>query len=177
MVEKRKFITVVTPKFRMNFPKLFAAEAFEGGTPTYSVEMLIKKSDLPQWKEVQKLVDSVIKETWPKGTPSSFKHPFRDGDTDRAGNPIYEGHIFATARRKESFGPPPVFDAAKQEVIDPGEVYSGRWAKAIVSVYSYSQIGKGVGIGLQKIQLLEDDEPFAAFADKSADGFDVEEEF
>lgn len=176
MVEKKKFITFVTPKFRMNFPKLFAAESYAGGEPKYKVEMLVKKSDYAKWKPIKDYVDSLIKEIWPKGVPKNFLYPFKDGDTEKPGNASYGDHMYANAKRAEKLGQPLVFDAAKQEVIDPAEAYSGRWAKAIISVYAYTKGSQGVSFGLQKIQLLDHDEPIGGSRDTSADGFEIEEE-
>ena len=72
---------------------------------------------------------------------------------------------------------PDVVDGAMNPITDPARGYSGVWAVAVLSPYSYDREKKGVGFGLRGVMLIADDEQLykpgldapAAFAGVSVD--------
>jgi hypothetical protein len=145
---------IMTPEFRLSFPKLFKPEAFEGGTPKFSITMLFPKdADL---SEVKAAVKAVATEKW-NDKLKGKKMPFKDGDArDYEG---YAGMIEVRASRNADFGPPVIVDAERQEILDPAEIYSGCWCRAQVEAFAYdTTMNKGVAFGLTAIQKLRDDQ-------------------
>ena len=77
---------------------------------------------------------------------------------------------------------PGIVDKDLNEILDPDEVYSGCWGRASINFFPFNTNGnKGVGVGLNNIQKLKDDEPLGA-ARASAesdfgDGFEDDEDF
>ena len=176
-----------TPRFRMGFPKLMTPENDLQGRSMYSVTALIPKdADLTVVKAACK---AAIVAKWGEDEakwPKDLKLPFGDGNTkgkvgaDGVFKPYngYADTIVLNLKRKAEQGPPTVVGPNPHNVItDPNEVYAGRWAKAYISFYAYDKAGnRGVGVGLNHIQLLEHDEmlggvPQAAdiFADESGE--------
>ena len=55
---------------------------------------------------------------------------------------------------------PGVVDAAVQPILDPRKVYSGVWGRVNISFFPYNNNGKkGIGCGLNHVQVLRDGEP------------------
>ena len=84
-----------------------------------------------------------------------------DGDGVRPnGEPFGEecrGCWVFTASSKQ---PPQVVDVNLNPIINQSDVYSGCYARVCVNFFPYNSNGKrGVGIGLQAVQKLEDGEP------------------
>ena len=66
---------------------------------------------------------------------------------------------------------PVIVDNFRNEITDPGEVYSGCYGRASINFYGYSSNGKkGISAGLLSIQKLHDGEPFGTVG--SASDFD-----
>ena len=58
---------------------------------------------------------------------------------------------------------PGIVDKDLNEILDPDEVYSGSWGRASINFYPFNTNGnKGVGVGLNNIQKLKDDERLGA---------------
>jgi len=154
---------VMTPKFRVSYPKVFKAEVNDlSGKMEFSIVALFKKGeDLANLKKAAEelLVEKLgaDKTKWPKG----LKSPFRDqADKEKDGN-LPPGHdagaIFMNLKSQQK---PGVVDQDVQAIIDESEFYAGCYAQATVRPYYYDQKGnKGVAFGLQNIQKLSDGEP------------------
>lgn len=56
------------------------------------------------------------------------------------------------------------------------EIYSGRWAVGAGKFFAYDNVSKGVSFGLNRIQLLDHDEPIAGGRVATASGFEKFEE-
>jgi len=156
-MKTKKFdgLKVMSPKFRMSFPDLLKPRSFEGKDPTYSIAMLFPPdADL---KEMKRKATAAAKEKWADKVPKKLKTPFRD-----ASELDYDGYEEDwTLVRASSKVKPGLVDADLEDVIDPGEIYPGRWARAILVPFAYDTAGnKGVSFGLRGVQLLEDDEQF-----------------
>lgn len=53
------------------------------------------------------------------------------------------------------------------------EIYSGRWATAAGKLYTYDNVNKGVSFSLNRIQLLDHDEPIVGGRVATASGFEA----
>lgn len=168
--KKNESIRVMTPPFRVSFPQLFKPKsAFEGQEPVYSVQMLIPKdADITELKRAAK--KAAIKK-FGQDLPPKFRWPFKDGNEKNLEN--YKNMVVIEARSKQK---PGVVDRTLNEIIDPGEIYAGCWARATLVAYGYDKLGnRGVSFGLQNIQKIKDDEAFSGRAN-AKDDFDALDE-
>lgn len=145
---------VLTPKFRVSFPQVFKAEAFEDGDPKYAITMLFDKdADLT---EMKKAAEAAAKEKWADKIPKNLRSPFRDGDEKELDG--YAGKIFVRASSKSK---PGVVDQNVKPIVDPSEFYPGCYARATVVAFAYEAKGnKGVSFALLNVQKLGDGEAF-----------------
>ena len=169
---------VMTPEFRVSYPKVFKAERNEmSGKDEYSVVALFKKGqDITVLKKAleecltEKFGDDKAK--WPK----NLKNPFRD-QADREKDGVmpagYEkGALFITLK---STNKPGVVDASVSLIIDEKDFYAGCFARATVRVGYYDKAGnKGVAFYLQNIQKLRDGEPLSGRASAETEFAPVE---
>ncbi len=165
---------VTTPRFRASFVTVFEPKAYKGGDPKYSIVMLFDKKEVKKGilNDLQKLVKATAMEKWGEIPDEVLKVdseycPFKNGDSEKkVGYDGYAGHFFATA---SSLYPPAVVDTGDprkdikpQVILDPKELYSGCFARASVTTFTWESKGeKGVSFGLQNIQKLADGEPFS----------------
>lgn len=175
-MEKKK---CVTHEFRVSFPSVFKAKAFEDQEAKYRVVMLFPKSvDLgkPAGKQKISLKHAAFnaavekwgpKEKWPK----NLRWPFRDGNekSDTAG---YEDHIFVSASSKSQ---PGLVDQYLKPILNEEDFYAGCYARAEVIAFAYDTKGnKGVSFSLQNLQKLRDGEQFSGRR-KAEDAFEAVE--
>lgn len=160
---------LVTPKFRVSYPKVFKAELNKlSGKAEYSVVALFDKdADL---KPIREAIKAAIIEKWGPDAakhPKNLRNPLRD-QADKAkeidGKRVMpdghtEGAYFLNLKSTQK---PGVVDENVQPILDESTFYAGCYARASVSVYAYDQAGnRGVGIGLTNIQKVADGEPFS----------------
>lgn len=169
-----KTIRVTTPPFRASFAHVFKPHSgFEGQEPKYSIQMLFpKETDLTKMKAA---VREAIERKWGKDKTKwpKFKHPvFKDGNEKNLED--YKNMTVCEARTKMK---PGIVDRdGEREIIDASEFYSGCWARATLSVFTYEKLGnKGVSFGLQNIQKLKDDTAFSGKRNAKDDFADAEE--
>jgi hypothetical protein len=165
---KKKFkLEVLSPEFRISFPKLFTPEKIlNTGEPKYSMQMLFDKSiDLINLKKaVAQVAAEEYGANW-KSLPK-FHLPFRDGDELALEKPegkgeYLKGNIVATATANIKF-PPQIVNTKKVEILDESEVYGGCYCRAVLQVYPFDFAGKkGVTFGIQLVQKLRDAEKLA----------------
>lgn len=151
-------LRVLTPKFRVSFPAVFKAEAYEGKEPKFSITMLFDgKTDLSALKAA---ANAALDEKWPdkKKRPANLRSPFRDG-AEKPDLDGYDGCIFVRATSKTK---PGLVDQNLQAIIDPADFYAGCFARATIRAYAYDNSGnRGVAFALDNIQKLGDGEPFS----------------
>lgn len=70
--------------------------------------------------------------------------------------------VLSAAHQKTA---PGVVNAVRDEVTDPSEVYSGRWARLGVRPYAYDTQKGGVSLSLQGVQVLKHDTKFGGNPD------------
>lgn len=177
--------SIITNLVRFSYVHIFEKASIDGGTPQYSVALLIPKNDRDGIKKIKAAIDAAIEEG--KGAlgikdtsklPKGFKHPLRDGDEEKEGDPAYEGMYFMNAVTKNRR--PGIVDRNRKEIIDPEQVYSGCYGRADVNFYAFNVSGnKGVACGLNNIQKVKEGEPLSGVNDAASafdDNFKYEED-
>ena len=152
-------IKIVTGKVRFSYAHVFQPQAaIEGGTPKYSVSLIIPKSDTETVAKFQKAFEDAANTNaafFGGAVPKGLKGGLRDGDAEKD-DPAYANSYFVNAN---SANKPGVVDAEMNAIIDPSEFYSGCYGRASVTLYPYNASGsKGIAVGLNNVQKLEDGE-------------------
>jgi hypothetical protein len=178
---------VVTGKVRFSYVNIFKSRSFQQGQDAkFSICLLIPKEDKATIKKIRAAIEEAVQEgigsKWGGKKPANLKLPLRDGDDERADEaPEYEGMFFLNANSTQK---PGIVDRDLNEILDPDEVYSGCWGRASINFFPYNSNGnKGVGVGLNNIQKLKDDERLGGARASAEDDFggddfeDDEEDF
>ncbi len=148
----------ITPIFRVSFPAVFKARAFENQEAKYGITMLFDNdTDL---KGMRRCMIAAAKETWgdKENWPKTMRKPFRDGNekNDLEG---YKNKIYVTASAKTK---PGLVDENLEDVIDESVFYAGCYARAEVCAFTYDTKGnKGVSFALFNLQKVKDGKPFS----------------
>lgn len=173
---------VITGKVRFSYVNIFKSRSFQQGQDEkFSICLLIPKKDKKTVQDIKNAVHAAIQqgisEKWGGKKPANLKLPLRDGDEERADEAEeYEGMFFLNANSSQK---PGIIDMYKNEILDPSEVYSGCWGRASINFFPFNSNGnKGVGVGLNNIQKLGDDEPLGGARASAEDDFadDFEED-
>lgn len=136
-----------------------------GGTPKYSVSLIIPKSDTVTVAKIRAAIQAAYEEGQSKLKGSSkfvpaledIKTPLRDGDKDRKGDEAYAGAWFINANSSTK---PGVVDADRQPILDTSELNSGIIGRASINFYAFNSNGnRGIACGLNNIQKLADGMP------------------
>jgi len=167
---------VTTPVFRVSFPAVFEAKAFDGGPPKFSVSAVwdpakFTKRERELWDAMMGLCDEASMDRFKKkmnDLPSNFKKAIRDGAEKADLQGYGEGTFFANLSSKMQ---PGLIDKDRHPIISADDFYPGCYARATVTAYSYDNKGKGVAMGLQNLQKVADGERLDSRTD-AADDFD-----
>jgi len=140
-------IKIVTGKVRFSYAHVFQPQAaVEGGTPKYSVSIIIPKSDTETVAKFQKAFEDAANTNaafFGGAVPKGLKGGLRDGDAEKD-DPAYANSYFVNAN---SANKPGVVDADMNAIIDPSEFYSGCYGRASVTLYPYNASGsKGIAV-------------------------------
>jgi len=163
-------IKLVTGKVRFSYANVFTPKApVEGGTPKYSVSIIIPKSDTETVERIKAAVEKCKEENksiWGGSIPKGLKGGLRDGDTEKD-DPAYANSYFINANSTQK---PGLVDADRQPIIDADEFYSGCYGRASISFFAYNTQGsKGVGCGLNHLQKTDDGERLGGVSTAAAD--------
>ena len=174
---------VITGKdTRWSYCNVWEAKAINGGTPKFSVSLLIPKSDTVTVKKIKNAIEAAYREGEAKlkgngkSVPalSVIKTPLRDGDQERPDDPAYAGHYFLNANSTTA---PGIVDADCQPILTRSEVYSGVYGRASISFYAFNSSGnRGIACGLNNLQKLRDGEPLGGRASAESDFSDFDDE-
>lgn len=155
-----------------------------GGTPKYSVSLIIPKSDTVTVEKIKAAIQAAYDEGQSKLKGSSkvvpaledLKTPLRDGDRERKGDDAYKNSYFINAN---STTKPGVVDADRNPILDSSELYSGIIGRASINFYAFNSNGnKGIACGLNNLQKLADGTPLGGHSraeDDFADDDDDED--
>ena len=174
---------VITGKdTRWSYCNVWEAKAINGGTPKFSVSLLIPKTDTVTVKKIKAAIEAAYREgeaklkgngkTVPPLT--AIKTPLRDGDAERPDDPAYAGHYFVNANSATA---PGIVDADCQPILTRSEVYSGVYGRASISFFVFNSSGnRGVACGLNNLQKIRDGEPLGGRASAESDFSDFDDE-
>lgn len=173
---------ITGPDTRWSYANVWEPKAINGGTPKYSVSLIIPKSDTVTIKKIEAAIEAAYKEGEAKlkgngrSVPalSVLKTPLRDGDVERPDDEAYANAYFVNANSATA---PGIVDADRQEIIDRSEVYSGVYGRASINFYAFNSNGnKGIACGLNNLQKIRDGEPLGGKSRAEDDFADEDEE-
>lgn len=156
---------ITGPDTRWSYANVWDAKSINGGTPKFSVSLIIPKSDTGTVEKIRAAIKAAYEEGQGKlkgsgkSVPalSAIKTPLRDGDAERPDDAAYANAYFINAN---SATPPGIVDADRQKIIDRSEVYSGVYGRASVNFYAFNSNGnRGIACGLNNLQKIRDGEP------------------
>lgn len=152
---------VVTGIVRLSYANVWEAKSINGGTPKFSVSLIIPKSDTKTIKAINDAIDAAIEEGKGKfggkiPNKAALKLPLRDGDTERD-DEAYQNSYFVNANSTTA---PQIVDRSVQPILERSEVYSGVYARVSINFYAFKSNGnRGIACGLGNIQKVKDGEP------------------
>lgn len=172
---------ITGPNTRWSYANVWEAKSINGGTPKYSVSLIIPKSDTVTVEKIKKAIQAAYDEGQGKlkgngktvPALSVLKTPLRDGDLERPDDEAYANSYFINANSATA---PGIVDADRNTIIDRSEVYSGVYGRASINLYAFNSNGnKGIACGLNNLQKIKDGEPLGGKS-RAEDDFDTEED-
>ena len=167
---------VITGKdTRWSYANVWEPKAINGGTPKYSVSLIIPKSDAVTVAKIKAAIEAAYKEGEAKlkgngrSVPplTAIKTPLRDGDLERPDDPAYANAYFINANSATA---PGIVDADRNPVLTRSEVYSGVYGRASINLYAFNSNGnRGIACGLNNLQLIRAGEPLGGKASAESD--------
>ena len=175
---------ITGPDTRWSYANVWEPKSINGGTPKYSVSLIIPKSDTKTIAKIEAAIEAAYKEGEAKlkgngkSVPalSVIKTPLRDGDMERPDDPAYANAYFVNANATSA---PGIVDADRNPILTRSEVYSGVYGRASISFYAFNSSGnKGIACGLNNLQKIRDGEPLGGKASAESDfASDEEDDF
>ena len=166
---------ITGPDTRWSYANVWEAKSINGGTPKFSVSLIISKSDTKTVAKIKAAIEAAYHEgeSKLKGNGKSvpplaaLKTPLRDGDTERPDDDAYAGAYFINANATTA---PGIVDADRNPILTRSEVYSGVYGRASISFYAFNSNGnKGIACGLNNLQKVRDGEPLGGKASAESD--------
>ena len=160
---------------RWSYANVWDPKSINGGTPKYSVSLIIPKSDKVTIQKIKAAIQVAYEEGESKlkgngkSVPSLsvLKTPLRDGDLERPDDEAYKNAYFVNANSATA---PGIVDVDRQQIIDRSEVYSGVYGRASINFYAFNSNGnKGIACGLNNLQKIRDGEPLGGKASAESD--------
>ena len=182
MNNQKNTTKVVTGTVRLSYANVWEATSINGGTPKYSVSLIIPKSDTATINKINAAIQAAYEEGQSKlkgngkSVPplTAIKTPLRDGDLERPDDEAYKNSYFINANSSTA---PGIVDADRQPIIDRSEVYSGVYGRASINFYAYNANGnKGIACGLNNLQKIRDGEPLGGKSSAESDFATVDDE-
>jgi len=175
---------ITGPDTRWSYANVWEAKSINGGTPKFSVSLIIPKSDTATVTKVKAAIEAAYHEGEAKlkgngkSIPplTSIKTPLRDGDLERPDDPAYANAYFINANSATA---PGIVDADRNVILTRSEVYSGVYGRASINFYAFNSNGnRGIACGLNNLQKVRDGEPLGGKS-RAEDDFatDLDEDF
>lgn len=180
---KNPMKVITGPNTRWSYCNVWQPKSINGGTPKYSVSLIIPKSDTATINKIKAAIEAAYKEGEAKlkgngrSVPalSVLKTPLRDGDAERPDDEAYANAYFVNANSATA---PGIVDADRQPILDTSEVYSGVYGRASINFYAFNSNGnKGIACGLNNLQKIRDGESLGGKSRPEDDFADEEEDF
>jgi len=129
---------ITGPDTRWSYANVWEPKSINGGTPKYSVSLIIPKSDTKTVAKLKAAIEAAYREGESKlkgngkTVPplAAIKNPLRDGDVERPDDPAYANAYFINANSTTA---PGIVDADRNPVITRSEVYSGVYGRASIN--------------------------------------------
>ena len=166
---------ITGPDTRWSYANVWEPKSINGGTPKFSVSLIIPKSDTKTLAKIKAAIEAAYHEgeSKLKGNGKSvpplaaLKPPLRDGDTERPDDEAYANAYFINANATTA---PGIVDADRNPILTRSEVYSGVYGRASISFYAFNSNGnKGIACGLNNLQKIRDGEPLGGKASAESD--------
>lgn len=175
---------ITGPETRWSYANVWEAKSINGGTPKFSVSLIIPKSDTRTLDKIKAAIEAAYKEGEGKlkgngkTVPplSSIKQPLRDGDVERPDDEAYANSYFVNANSATA---PGIVDSNLDPILDRSEVYSGVYGRASINFYAFNSNGnKGIACGLNNLQKIRDGESLGGKS-RAEDDFatDIDDDF
>ena len=170
-------------KTRWSYCNAWEPKSINGGTPKYSVSLIIPKSDTVTVNKIMAAIQAAYEEGESKLKGNgrtvpplkTLKTPLRDGDLERPDDEAYANSYFINANSSTA---PGIVDADRQPILDHSEVYSGVYGRASINFYAFNSNGnKGIACGLNNLQKICDGEPLGGKARAEDDFADDDDDF
>lgn len=172
---------ITGPDTRWSYANVWEPKSINGGTPKYSVSLIIPKSDKVTVEKIKKAIQAAYEEGQSKlkgngktvPALSVLKTPLRDGDLERPDDEAYANSYFINANSATA---PGIVDADRNTIINRSEVYSGVYGRASINLYAFNSNGnKGIACGLNNLQKIKDGEPLGGKS-RAEDDFATDED-
>lgn len=166
---------ITGPNTRWSYANVWEPKSINGGTPKFSVSLIIPKSDTKTVAKIKAAIEAAYHdgESKLKGNGktvpplAALKTPLRDGDTERPDDEAYANAYFINANATTA---PGIVDADRNPILTRSEVYSGVYGRASISFYAFNSNGnKGIACGLNNLQKVRDGEPLGGKASAESD--------
>lgn len=175
---------ITGPETRWSYANVWEAKSINGGTPKFSVSLIIPKSDTLTVSKIKAAIEAAYHEGEAKlkgngkSVPplAAIKTPLRDGDIEKPDDPAYANAYFINANSGTA---PGIVDADRNIILNRAEVYSGVYGRASINFYAFNSNGnKGIACGLNNLQKVRDGEPLGGKS-RAEDDFssDLDEDF
>ena len=175
-------LKVITgPDTRWSFANVWEPKSVNGGTPKFSVSLIVPKSDTKTVGKLKAAIEAAYREGEAKlkgngktvPPMAAIKNPLRDGDIERPDDAAYANAYFINANATAA---PGIVDADRNPILTRSEVYSGVYGRASISFYAFNSNGnKGIACGLNNLQKMRDGEPLGGKTSAESD-FATEED-
>ena len=175
---------ITGPETRWSYANVWEPKSINGGTPKYSVSLIIPKSDTKTLTKIKAAIEAAYQEGEAKlkgngkSVPalSAIKTPLRNGDTEHPDDPAYAGCYFINANATSA---PGIVEVDRNPILTRSEVYSGVYGRASITFYAFNSSGnRGIACGLNNLQKIRDGEPLGGKASAEADfATDEDEDF
>jgi hypothetical protein len=172
---------ITGPSTTFSYLNCWDPKAIQGGTPKFSVSLIIPKSDTKTIEKIKAAIQAAYEEGQSKlkgngkSVPalSTLKTPLRDGDLERPDDEAYKNSYFINANSGTA---PGVVDADRNPIIDRSEMYSGVKGRASINLYAYNVNGnRGIACGLNNLQKISDGTPLGGKS-RAEDDFATEDD-
>lgn len=166
---------ITGPNTRWSYANVWEAKSINGGTPKFSVSLIVPKSDTKTVAKIKAAIEAAYHEGESKlkgngkSVPalSALKTPLRDGDVERPDDEAYANAYFINANATTA---PGIVDADRNPIMTRSEVYSGVYGRASINFYAFNSNGnKGIACGLNNLQKIRDGEPLGGKASAESD--------
>ena len=174
---------VITGKdTRWSYANVWEAKSINGGTPKFSVSLIVPKSDKVTVEKIKAAIQAAYEEGQAKlkgngrSVPplTAIKTPLRDGDTERPDDEPYKGCWFINANSDTA---PGIVDADCNPILTHSEMYSGVKGRASINLYAFNVNGnRGIACGLNNLQKISDGTPLGSRSRAEDDFATVDED-